>query len=104
MIEDKKIVIKITYTKGGEVRFISHLDLMRVISRAIRRANLPIAYSQGFNPRMKMSFGQALKVGQSSGSEEAKLTFEEEISPQEVVDRLNLVLPNGVDVLTASRI
>ncbi len=96
--------VKMTYTKGKEIRFISHLDLMRAISRAIRRANLPIAYSQGFNPRMKMSFGQALKVGQSSESEEAKLTFEQDISPDEVKERLNEVLPRGLRVLTASKI
>lgn len=91
--------IKITYTKGDEVKFISHLDLIRVFERAIRRANLPIAYSQGFNPRMKISYGQALKVGQTSNSEEAKLTFEKEIAPEEVVDRLNAVLPKGIKLL-----
>lgn len=91
--------IKITYTKGEEVKFISHLDLIRIFERAIRRANLPIAYSQGFNPRMKISYGQALKVGQTSGSEEAKLTFEKELSPEEVASRLNAVLPKGVKLL-----
>ena len=96
--------IKITYTKGEEVRFISHLDLMRTVSRAIRRADLPIAYSQGFNPRMKMSFGQALKVGKSSNAEEAKLTFEQQIAPEEVADRLNQVLPAGVRILAARRL
>ena len=96
--------IKITYTKGEEVKFISHLDLMRAISRAIRRTDLPIAYSQGFNPRMKMSFGQALKVGATSEGEEAKLTFEQEISPQEVMDRLNQVLPQGICILTSNKI
>lgn len=97
-------VIKITYTKGEEVKFISHLDLMRAISRAIRRANIPIAYSQGFNPRMKMSFGQALKVGQSSESEEAKLTFEQDIPPEEVMKKINDTLPLGIQILTAIKI
>ncbi|OGC04979.1 hypothetical protein A2276_03385 [candidate division WOR-1 bacterium RIFOXYA12_FULL_43_27] len=91
--------INITYTKGEEVKFISHLDLIRVFERAIRRANLPIAYSQGFNPRMKISYGQALKVGATSAGEEAKLTFEEEMSHKEVVDRLNAVLPKGIKLL-----
>lgn len=95
---------RLSYTKGLEVKFISHLDLMRAFERAIRRANLPAAYSQGFNPRMKIKWGQALKVGQTSESEFMEIVFESAIFPQEVKDRLNNVLPAGIRILTAEGI
>lgn len=92
--------LKVTYKKGEEVRFISHLDHMRAIERAIRRADLPIAYSQGFNPRMKISYKtQALKVGQTSDACEAEFNFVDFITPQEVMDKLNATLPTGLRIL-----
>ncbi len=93
--------IRIKYTKGEEVKYISHRDLMRVFQRAIRRANLPILYSQGFNPHMKISWGQALKVGKSSEGEYAELQMEENVKPREVKDKLNQVLPKGIEILEA---
>ena len=96
--------VRATYTKGSEVRFISHLDLIRVFERAIRRADLPIAYSQGFNPRMKIKYGRALKVGETSQSEPLELGFEANIPEEEVLDRLNRVLPDGVKILTVHRL
>ena len=53
-------------TKGEEVRYISHLDYAGVIQRAICRAHLPAAYSEGFNPHMKMAFASALAMGVTS--------------------------------------
>ena len=93
--------IKIKYTKSNEVKYISHRDLMRLFQRAIRRAEIPIAYSQGFNPHMKISWGNALKVGQSSDHEEAELGIEGWIKPPELMARLNKVLPKGVEILEA---
>jgi radical SAM-linked protein len=94
--------IKIKYTKGEEVKFISHRDLMRVFQRAIRRAEIPIAYSQGFNPHMKISWGQALKVGKTSGEEYAELNIEGWIKPRELQERLNQTLPPGIEILEAN--
>ncbi|MFC1511476.1 TIGR03936 family radical SAM-associated protein [Candidatus Margulisiibacteriota bacterium] len=94
--------IRIKYTKGEEVKFISHRDLMRVFQRAIRRANLPIAYSQGFNPHMKISWGQALKVGASSAGEEATLQIDGWVKPREVMEKLNQTLPKGIAILEAN--
>lgn len=94
--------IKIKYTKGEEIKFISHLDHMRVLERAIRRADLPIAFSHGFNPRMQMSFKtKALKVGETSDACEAELTFEGWVKPEDVKERLNKVLPAGFRILEA---
>jgi len=93
--------VKIIYTKGEEVKFISHRNLMNLFFRAVRRAELPIAFSQGFNPHMKISWGQALKVGQSSPREEATLQIDGWLKPDEVKERLNKVLPRGVAILEA---
>lgn len=93
--------VRIKYTKGEEVKFLSHRNLMNVFFRAVRRAELPIVFSQGFNPHMKISWGQALKVGQSSASEEATLQLEGWVKPEEVKERLNQVLPKGVAILDA---
>ncbi|MFH1362155.1 MAG: TIGR03936 family radical SAM-associated protein [bacterium] len=93
--------VKIKYTKGEAVKFLSHRNLMNVFFRAIRRAELPIAFSQGFNPHMKISWGNALKVGQSSAGEEATLQIDGWIKPEEVKLRLNQTLPKGVAILEA---
>ena len=55
--------IRITFAKGEAIKYISHLDLNRAWERAFRRAGLPLAYSQGFNPKPKVGFGPALAVG-----------------------------------------
>jgi radical SAM-linked protein len=94
--------IQIKYTKGEAIKFISHRDLMRVFQRAIRRAGLPIAYSQGFNPHMKISWGQALKLGKTSAGEEATLQFEGWVKPQDLIQRLNQTLPQGIEILEAN--
>jgi len=91
--------IKVIYKKGEEVKYIGHRDLMRAFQRAIRRADLPIAYSQGFNPHMKISWGNALKVGATSEHEEAELQMETWIKPDEVKARLNGTLPGGLAIL-----
>ncbi|OGC12036.1 hypothetical protein A3K48_06135 [candidate division WOR-1 bacterium RIFOXYA12_FULL_52_29] len=94
--------VQIKYIKGEEVKFISHRDLIRAFGRAIRRAEIPIAYSQGFNPRMKISWGQALKVGATSSGETAELLLALPLSPSEVMARLNHQLPKGLAVIGAN--
>jgi radical SAM-linked protein len=94
--------IRIKYTKGEEIKFISHRDLMRVFQRAIRRAEIPIAYSQGFNPHMKISWGQALKVGKTSEEEYAELNIDGWIKPRELQERLNRTLPPGIEIRAAN--
>jgi len=93
--------IRIIYSKGEAVKYISHRDLMRAVQRAVRRADLPIAYSQGFNPHMKISWGNALKVGATSEREAAELQFERWVKPDEVKERLNQALPKGLAILEA---
>jgi len=94
--------IKIIYSKGEEIKFIGHRDLMRVFQRAIRRAGLPIAYSQGFNPHMRISWGNALKLGVTSDNEFATLQLDGWLRPAELMDRLNPQLPQGLEILEAN--
>lgn len=96
-------IIKIIYSKGEDVKFISHLDLIRALERAIRRADLPIAYSQGFNPRMKISYKtRALKVGETSIACEASITCESYIKPDIFMAKLNDSLPKGIKIESCS--
>jgi radical SAM-linked protein len=94
--------VQVTYTKGEEVKFIGHRDLMRAFQRAVRRSALPIAYSQGFNPHMKISWGNALKVGATSAGEQATLQLDGWVRPDDVKTRLNQTLPRGLEIIAAS--
>lgn len=87
--------------KGEKVKYISHLDMQRLFQRALRRAKLPCAYSQGFNPHMLVSFACALPVGVCSKAEYAEVVLERFVSPTECMVRLNEVLPDGVKILNA---
>ena len=93
--------IRIKYRKGEAVKFISHRDLMRAFQRALRRTGLPVAYSQGFNPHMKISWGNALKVGAVSDGEFAEIQFEGWVKPNELVTALNTRLPGGLEIIEA---
>ncbi|WP_026475953.1 TIGR03936 family radical SAM-associated protein [Alkaliphilus transvaalensis] len=87
------------FTKTGDLVFISHLDLVRVFERAMRRANIPISYSQGFNPHPIMAFATALGIGVSSEAEYIDIQLDEEIDVNEFISRLNAVLPEGLKLL-----
>ena len=87
--------------KGEKVKYISHLDMQRLFQRALRRAKLPCAYSQGFNPHVLVSFACALPVGVCSKAEYAEVVLERFVSPTECMARLNEVLPDGVKILNA---
>lgn len=91
---------RIRWTKLGRVRFISARDLSSVWERALRRADLPIAYSEGFTPHAKVSFPDALPVGSSSTGEYAELTFAAPIVPERDLAALSATLPDGMDITT----
>jgi radical SAM-linked protein len=93
--------VQLKFRKGEEIKYISHRDLMRLFQRAIRRAEIPIAYSQGFNPHMKISWGQALKLGMTSDNEAATIQLAAPMTPREIMARLNQELPQGLEILDA---
>lgn len=91
--------IRLMITKDHEVCFLSHLEYMKTIERAIKRAKLPVAYSEGFNPHMKFSLASALGVGVSSHAEHCELELSEELDGEHVVQALCDALPRGIRVL-----
>lgn len=95
--------ISFVFSKKGLMRFISHLDLMRLFGRALRRADLAVKMSQGFSPHPKLSIKRALKLGVESENEEASVVLEEQIAPEEFKSRLQKQLPKGIEVKNAKR-
>jgi radical SAM-linked protein len=91
----------IVFTKTGWMRYISHLDLMRLFHRAVRRAKLPIALTQGFSPHPKMSIQRALKLGCTSEHEEATFYLSAHVHPGAFQNRLQEQLPEGIEIRSA---
>ncbi len=88
---------RIVFEKGADMRFTSHLDLMRTWERALRRSGLPLAFTQGHHPHLKMSFGPPLPLGYRSRAEAFDLEFSQPPAV-DLAERLNAVLPPGLEV------
>lgn len=86
-------------TKGDEIRYISHLDYAGVMERAIRRAKLPAAYSEGFNPHLKMSFASPLSLGVTSDAEYMDFELTKPLCQPEIFDKLSRALPPGIRLI-----
>ncbi len=99
-----KVRYVIKFTKESSIKFISHLDLMRTLQRVIRRADLPMEYSKGFNPHMAMSIAQPLSVGVYSDAEYMDIVLVEELSEEEIVNRLNSKTASGIKFLNAKKV
>lgn len=82
--------------------YISHLDLMRLFMRALRRANLPVKMTEGFSPHPKISIRRALKLGVESENEEAIFVLKEPMNPQDFRQRLQKQLPEGIEIKSVS--
>ena len=80
------------------MRYISHLDLMRLFMRAMRRAELPLKMSEGFSPHPKLSLKRALKLGLESEHEEASIVLRFPVEPDDFKNRLQKKLPEGIEV------
>jgi radical SAM family uncharacterized protein/radical SAM-linked protein len=93
--------IRFSFQKGEEVRFLSHLEILRTFARALRRAALPISYSQGFHPQPRLTIAWALPVGVCGEAEFGEMELEGEALPSKIEDRLNRHLPSGLRVLRA---
>lgn len=89
----------IKFTKESDIKFISHLDLMRTVQKIIKRSGLPIEYSKGFNPHMSLSFAQPLAVGVYSSGEYMDIVLTEDLEADEVRKNLNNSCPMGVKIL-----
>ena len=100
--------LRIRYSKKGKVRFISHRDVARIWERALRRVGVSVAYSQGFSPRPKLSFGLALSTGHESEAEFLDLELSDEdgdwtaVRGEDLAARLTVALPVGLDVVAVA--
>lgn len=96
-------MVKIHYQfkRSTPLRLLSHLDQQRLFQRAFRRANIPIAYSQGFNPHPKMSFALAMSVGLTSDGEYGEVIVADDMDSETFISRMNQVLPNGLEIINA---
>jgi len=97
-------LVRVKYCKDEPIKYISHLNLAQVFTRVLRRTNIPVVISDGFNPRFRISFGPPLPLGISSTSECLDIRLKEEIKVEELTERLNLVLPQGLKILQAKTI
>ena len=80
------------------MRFISHLDLVRLFQRTLRRALLPVTITKGFSPHLKVSITRALKLGLESKNEEAVIYLDEPVEADEFIKKINEQLPEGIKV------
>ncbi len=83
------------------MKYISHLDLMRLFQRAMRRADFPLKMTEGFSPHPKLSIKRALKLGLESDNEEASIVLRQSISVDEFKNKLQEQLPQGIEVKNA---
>ncbi|MBQ4058070.1 MAG: DUF2344 domain-containing protein [Lachnospiraceae bacterium] len=90
--------VRIKYTKSGHLKFIGHLDVMRFFQKAVKRAGLDIAYSQGFSPHQLMSFAAPLALGVTSEGEYFDAEFNSLVSSDEFVRRFNEQMVDGMAV------
>jgi radical SAM-linked protein len=94
--------VRITFSKKGRARFISHLDLNRTMTRAVRRANLPIWYTEGFNRHPYLTFAAPLSLGYEGEQETMDLRLEQDMEMSELVTRLDAVMPEGLHIKHAA--
>lgn len=93
------IKIRGKFIKDKDMRFIGHLDLMRVFQRAFRRADVPVKYTEGFNPQPKLALATALPLGVTSQGEYLDVELEKKIDLDEFIRSMNEILPNSIKIL-----
>ncbi len=94
----------IKFSKEGNIKFVSHLDLQRTLQRNFKRSGLPVEYSKGFNPHIIMSLAQPLAVGLYSKGEYLDVSFIEEEDENIIVDKLNNTAPSGIKYFKAVKL
>ncbi|MFZ3151329.1 MAG: TIGR03936 family radical SAM-associated protein [Anaerolineaceae bacterium] len=96
--------IRICFSKNGDLRFIGHLDLQRLFERALRRAGLPLRYSQGFNPKVRLSLASALPLGFSSDCELLDFLLDQALDSDYIQEKLEKSLPADIQVLEVNEV
>lgn len=90
--------VRVWFKKMGMSRYVSHLDLMRAMTRAVRRAKIPLWYTEGFNPHPYITFALPLSLGMESLCESMDMRIEGEITNEEIFDLLKGAMPPGIEI------
>lgn len=99
-----KVRYLIKYTKESEIKFIAHLDLMRTLQKIVKRSELPIEYSKGFNPHMAVSIAQPLSVGAHSSGEYMDVVLNSDLEEKYILDKMNENTPRGIKILDVVKV
>jgi radical SAM-linked protein len=97
-ISDTSISYVVNFKKMNNARFLGHLEMVKIFTRGLRRANIPINYSHGFHPMPKVSFGDTLPMGMQSQDEQMRVSLSEPMDPEELVDSLHRQMPSGLEI------
>ena len=98
----EKINLRAIFEKSGRAVFISHLDLLRTMQRAIKRSKIPVWYSQGFNPHIYLNFPLALSLGVTSRTEFMDFAVTENVDYEQIRDKLNEKMPEGLRIISVA--
>ncbi|MEJ2560717.1 MAG: TIGR03936 family radical SAM-associated protein [Anaerolineae bacterium] len=96
--------LRVTFAKGPQLKYISHLDLALAWERALRRAGIPLAYSHGFNPQARLQLASGLPLGYTGSAELMDVMLTEAVSPEEFVTRVRPALPEGLSLVDAREV
>jgi radical SAM-linked protein len=94
--------LRVKFSRGEQLKFISHLDLMRLWERALRRAGIALAYSEGFSPHPRISLAAPLAVGVISHAEMMDIFLERRLSPSDFPEKVRPQLPDGIGIIEAA--
>lgn len=94
----------IKFSKEGYIKYISHLDMIRLFKRAFKKSGLHLEHSQGFNPHPKMTFAQPLSLGYTSEGELLEIDTKADFKPSEIVKMLGDVMPEGITIVNCKRL
>lgn len=101
---NNNIKYRLKFSKLSRLRFIGHLDLLSLFQLSIKRAAIPIAYSNGFNPHQLMSFALPLSLGMASVGEYIDIELKEEADTNDIIQKLNEVVPEGLEIIEARKL
>lgn len=96
--------LRVTFARGDAMKYISHLDVMRFWERALRRAQIPVAYSEGFSPHAQIALAAPLAVGMTSEAELMDVFLEEPMQPREFIRQLSDQIPEGIAISAAQEV
>jgi len=96
--------ISFIFSRSSPLAYLSHLDLMRLFIRALRRSKLPVAYSEGFNPHPRLNLALPLPLGVTASNEPGEVSFSEDVLPERFLQTLGNQLPDGLQLLGAKEL